>query len=73
MLFMIRETVTSSDLRSVGYDESAFVLEIEFHNGGIYHYFEVPYSVYAALMAAGSKGRYFNAQIRKVYRCQRIA
>jgi len=69
---MIRETVTSSDLRSVGYDDSESLLEIEFHNGGVYHYFGVPQSVYEALMAAGSKGRYFNAYVRKVYRCERV-
>ncbi len=69
---MIRETVTSTDLRSVGYDEDAMILEVEFQNGGVYHYFEVPEVIHAELMSAPSKGRYFNKNIRTVYRCDRI-
>jgi hypothetical protein len=69
---MIRESVISSELRSVGYETQALVLEVEFQTGGIYQYFGVPDSVYRALMTAPSKGRYFNANVRNVYSYQRI-
>jgi hypothetical protein len=69
---MIRESVISSELRSVGYQKEALVLEVEFQSGGIYQYFGVPDSAYAALMSATSKGRYFNAHIKDIYRYQRV-
>lgn len=48
------------------------MLEIAFHSGGLYQYFNVPESVFHGLMAASSKGRYFHAHIRDRYRYQRI-
>jgi len=48
------------------------ILELEFQNGGVYQYFEVPEVAYAELMSASSKGRYFNQNIRNVYRCKRV-
>lgn len=56
---MERIPVDSSNLKSVGYDPVEHLLEIAFHSGGIYRYFEVPESVYRDLMRADSKGRYF--------------
>jgi hypothetical protein len=70
---MIRQSVISSELKSVGYDEGNAILEVEFQNGGIYRYFGVPKAAYAALISAPSKGRYFNAQIGNAYRYERIA
>jgi hypothetical protein len=64
---MKRQFVSSSNLRSVGYDMDSHVLEIEFHNGGIYQYFGVPLSVYDALMSAASHGKYFHRNIRNRY------
>ena len=57
---MHRVPVSSSNLSSVGYDESTGTLEIAFHKSGIYQYYHVPASVYEELMAAPSKGRYFS-------------
>ena len=42
---MIRKSVTSSDIRSIGYDDETRILEIEFHSGGIYQYYSVPRAV----------------------------
>ncbi len=64
---MQRTPVSSSNLRSVGYDATTQTLEIEFHSGGIYQYFDVPQSVYDALMAASSHGSYFYYHIRNAY------
>jgi hypothetical protein len=69
---MTRKRVTSSNLRSVGYDPTCAVLQIEFHHGGIYNYYQVPWSVYAGLMEAGSKGRYHHEHIKKCYPYQRL-
>lgn len=62
---MERIYVSSSNLRSVGYDPNTQTLEIEFNNGGIYQYTGVPQGVYDGLMAAGSHGSYFDAHIKK--------
>jgi hypothetical protein len=61
---MDREPVQSSNLASVGYDISTSVLEIEFLNGGVYQYYGVPAQVHEGLMNAGSKGIYFNQNIK---------
>jgi len=54
----------------VGYDTTDHVLEIEFHSGGVYHYYGVPASVYQALMQASSHGKYFEAHIKGTYLCE---
>ena len=40
------------------------LLRPEFSRGAVYEYFSVPLTVYEALLAAPSKGRYFNQAIR---------
>ena len=70
---MQRTPVSSSNLASVGYDASSATLEIAFNEGGVYQYYQVPESVYHGLMAASSKGRYFDSMIKKVYSCHKIS
>ncbi len=55
---MQRQQVDSSNLKSIGYEKQ--VLEIEFQNGDVYQYFDVPKDEYIALMNAESHGKYFN-------------
>lgn len=69
---MERIPVTSSNVRSVGYDAQSEVLEIEFHDNSIYHYSGVPRPEYDGLMSASSKGKYFSAQIKGRYPYTRI-
>ena len=70
---MYRRPVESSLIRSVGYDLPSSVLEIEFTGEGrIYEYYDVPLSVYSELMAAPSKGEYFNEYIRDMYSYQQV-
>ena len=69
---MGRTRVQSSSIAAVSYDDAAFTLEVEFVNGSVYRYFEVPAAVYLAFMGADSLGRYFNAQIRDRYRYDKV-
>lgn len=69
---MLRVPVVSSNLRSVGDDPTARILEVEFHGGGIYQYLGVPGSAHAGLMRAGSKGGYLADHIKDVYRYRRV-
>ena len=64
---MERQAVESTTMRSVGYDQTEQILELEFQSGAVYHYLEVPLIIYRELLEAESKGRYFNSKIRDTY------
>lgn len=63
-----RQTVDSSAIGTIGYSKRLHALEIEFVNGAIYRYFDVPSSLYRKLMAAESKARFYDNNIRGRYR-----
>ncbi len=69
---MNRTSVRSSNIRSVGYDQETRVLEIEFHDGGVYQYSNVPETLYQGLMQAVSKGSYFHNRIKDRYPCRQV-
>ena len=69
---MDRQPVRSSNIRSVGYEEVARMLEVEFHSGGVYRYSGVPEMVYRCLMRAVSKGSYFHQHIKDQYPFVRV-
>jgi hypothetical protein len=69
---MTRQLVASTDLKSVGYDAIAHVLEVEIQGGPIFRYFDVPQSIYEMLMSEPSKGQYFNNNVVAKYECRRI-
>ncbi|MGA7732907.1 MAG: KTSC domain-containing protein [Chloroflexia bacterium] len=69
---MHRDPVSSSNLRSVGYDPVEKVLEIEFKENRVYQYYDVPEHVYKGLMTAASKGSYFDAHIKYAFQTRRI-
>ncbi len=62
--------VSSSNISSIGYENGT--LYVCFHNGGLYSYFDVPESVYHALMAAPSHGHFLAANIKGIYRYEKI-
>ena len=61
---MDRKYVSSSNIASIGYDLKAQILEVEFLNGSIYQYYDVPEELYVGLMAADSHGKYLNEYIK---------
>ncbi|MGL3104427.1 KTSC domain-containing protein [Bradyrhizobium sp. BR 1432] len=69
----MRTPVRSATLVSVGYDETKQLLEIEFQKNSVYQYSGVPKSVYKQLMAASSKGRFFDRRIRNQFKTLRIS
>lgn len=63
---MDRVPVESTNLVSVGFDKPLKTLEIAFKGGGIFTYTgETAEEHHRNLMAADSKGRYFNSSIRR--------
>lgn len=69
---MNRTPVSSSNVASVGYDLSTLTLEVEFNDGSVYQYFDVPDTVYQELMRAGSIGKFLHANIKNNYRYTRV-
>lgn len=69
---MQRIPVDSRTMVSVGYDADSGILEIEFVNGRLYQYFDVPPARFDELLGSDSAGRYFNAAIRGHYRYARV-
>ena len=65
---MPRQAVSSTLIRSAGFDPASSILEIELiEPPRVYEYFDVPWSVFDELMDAESKGTYFNEFIRDAY------
>lgn len=62
---MQRTRVSSSNIHSIGYDSLTSRLEVEFLNGSIYQYLNVPERLYTQLMNASSHGEYLDAYIKK--------
>ena len=63
-----RQPVESSAIAKIGYSKRRHVLEIEFVNGAVYRYLDIPIGVYRDLMAAESKARFYDSKIRGHYR-----
>ena len=59
-------------MRSVGYESTSEILEIEFQSGEVYQYLDVPEMVHKRLLRAKSKGQYFNGEIRDDYAFVRV-
>ena len=64
--------VNSALLASVTYDVGESILQLEFCDGAIYRYFAVPAAIHNGLLAADSKGSYFNRRIRSCFRYTRL-
>lgn len=69
---MKRDSVQSSNIASIGYDENSATLEIEFLNGGVYQYFDVPKNVYDEIMSASSHGQYLAQNIKGRFRFSKV-
>jgi hypothetical protein len=65
---LARQPVHSTAIAKIGYSKRRHILEIEFVNGAVYRYFDIPLSVHRDLMSAESKARFYDSKIRKHYR-----
>ena len=69
---MTRLAIESTLLLSVSYAPDSSLLEVEFRDGTVYHFFGVPAERFQQLLASDSKGVFFNRQIRNHFCYQRI-
>ena len=60
---MYRVPVSSTNIRSIGYDPQSAILEVEFTSGDVYQYFDVPEHLYNGLLKAASLGQFLNINI----------
>jgi hypothetical protein len=68
---MERNKVSSSQIRSVGYEAGSQTLEVEMSDGTIWQYTRVPSEVYRRLMAAPTIASYYRDNIEEEYSRQR--
>ncbi|HEU0054487.1 MAG TPA: KTSC domain-containing protein [Longimicrobium sp.] len=69
---MERARVDSSSIASIGYDPATRTLEVEFVNGGLYHYLDVPVEELERFVTSGSLGRYLNQHIKPSFEVRRV-
>jgi hypothetical protein len=70
---MNRTPVSSSNIRSIGYDQSLAILEVEFISNDVYQYFNVPEHLYQQFFQTSSHGQFLNDNIRYNYRYQKVS
>lgn len=68
---IMMQEVDSSSVAAIGHD-GVSTLQVNFHRGASYHYFDVPYSVFEEFLSAVSKGSFLNCRIKERYRYERI-
>ncbi len=63
----------STALEAAAYDPRAQALYVFFQRGSAYRYDGVPQSVYEGLVAAHSKGQFYQAHVRKSFSYERLS
>ena len=69
---MDRESVTSSNIKSIGHCGTSETLEIEFLNGSVYQYHGVPANTFLELMKAASKGSYMHSHVKAQFTYEKV-
>jgi len=64
---MQRQSIAAQRLRAVGYEPRSRTLEVEFQNGRVFCYADVPEAVYAGLLRASAPDSYFAERIKSEY------
>jgi lysyl-tRNA synthetase class 2 len=64
--------VPSAAIRAIDYDETHHRLRVRFVSGQRYEYDDVPPRVHRSFLQAGSKGRFFQEEIRDRYAYRKL-
>jgi hypothetical protein len=65
--------LVSSTIKSAEYDDDVRELDITFTSGKTYRYFNVPLEIYAEFLDAGSRGKFFNDNIKGKFAFAEVA
>lgn len=63
-------TITSSNIKSIAYDEAS--LYVEFKSDTVYEYTDVPQSVYDSLIESESKGKFLTTHIKNKFKYKKV-
>ena len=66
------ENFASSNIAKLRYDAEQMILEVEFHGGGIYQYYDVPEAIWDGMKAASSQGSYLHSSIKGQFRYSKV-
>ena len=66
------ETVKSSYIAGVGYDEGNRELQVKFKNGVVWKYFDVPESAHVSMLLSDSIGKFFAKEIKGVFAARKV-
>lgn len=70
---MNRQPVSSSNIKSVGYDPVSKAMQVEFHSGAVHQYEDVPPEKHAAMTDPdASVGKYFHANIKSAHKSSKV-
>jgi hypothetical protein len=64
--------IESSSVAAAGYDVDRKILRLRYSGGATYDYADVPQEVFAAFVAAPSRGQFVNQHIKPCYACSRL-
>lgn len=70
---MIRRGVKSSTVKSIGYDLTKRRLEVEFNDGGLYHYDGVSPQEHLDLVRAKSIGSHLHQHVKSKYDGKKVS
>jgi hypothetical protein len=60
----------STNIKSAGWEKDIF--EVEFANGGVYRYLNVPVEAYKDFLMSPSKGKFLNTSIKTQFKFEKV-
>lgn len=69
---VIEVLIESSNLKSASYNTELSNLQVTFNSGAIYEYNNVPWEKFTKFRMAKSQGKYFNENISRSYKFNKI-
>jgi hypothetical protein len=66
------QSFESSCVESAGYERGREAIHVEYVDGDTYAYAPVPYVIWRAFQAAGSKGGFVNSVLKPNFPCRRL-
>ena len=66
------ESVKSSYIDAIAYNEDTRELRVQFKSGVTWRYMDVPPAIHVSLLLAESTGKYFAAEIKGVFKGRKI-
>ena len=69
---IIEVEISSSNLKGAKYNTDDKNLLVEFNNGAIYEYEDVPWEVFTKFRIAESQGSFFSKNISRTYKYKKV-